>query len=305
MEREAHYHLIRLDPPPLRCAAYHNRAENYRWENSGAEANHHIEISFLQEGGLYKLQERHESFYPQGSIITLTRSRRYFLYSRDPVFHEFHFTFFSPQKPEQLTTEQAAKWESQDHEAILSDHLSDPVVCRKIGKIIKSMVGLASSDQIARGLKLRTALYRCLAIMTHASVLQARQELEREKQKPNDVTLRALRYIKAHLTEPLSLSAVAQAIGVNYHTLRLNFRKSMNMSLTDHINHEKIRAVEKLITSQAMTLAQAGAVVGIRDPDYLSRLFRRCTGMTAREYRRIYEVRWEKSMNRPDTANAK
>jgi len=295
----AQFYLIRLEPPPSHCGAYHNRASNYRWEIRGNEANHNIEISFLQEGSLNKLQDGRESHYPQGSIITLTRCRRYFLHSTDPVFHEFHFTFLASHKPEQLSTAAAANWEPNDREAILADHLSDSLECRRIGKIIKSMIGIADSDHICRELRLQTALYRCLAIMTRSSVLQAQREMEQEQRKTDDVTLSAICYIREHLSEPLSLSTVAKAINVNYHTLRSSFRKSMNMTLTDHINNEKIRAVEKLITAEHLTLAQAGAAVGIRDPDYLSRLFHKCTGMTAREYRRIYTARWEKSMNAP------
>jgi len=37
-----------------------------------------------------------------------------------------------------------------------------------------------------------------------------------------------------------------------------------------------------------MTLAQAGALVGIRDPDYLSRLFRKYIGMNVQNFRRTY-----------------
>ena len=56
-----------------------------------------------------------------------------------------------------------------------------------------------------------------------------------------------------------------------------------------YINRSKIRLVQHHITAEKMTLHQAGQAVSIPEPKYLSRLFRRYTGISVQEYRRIYE----------------
>ena len=47
------------------------------------------------------------------------------------------------------------------------------------------------------------------------------------------------------------------------------------------------------MTIQGMTLEKAGQAVGLPDTKYLSKLFHHCTGMSVREYRRIYSERNE------------
>jgi len=285
-EVPAYYRVI-LDPPPSVLAAFNNRKENYNVFYVPQEDYTVCEINYLQEGSVSEMRSDGEHTYPQGTVHTMVHDRSYRQYCKDPVLHEFLLTFRSPTPPVPMTEEDAAHWQFADHEAILPNYITDLNVCEKISKLIKSVVNVYNSDQVAWELKLRTTLYRCLSILTEQAVLQARQQFTRENRK-SPATLLACEYIRTHLHEPLSVGEVAAAAGVKYSHFKRVFAREMNMSIVEYINRSRIHRVEQLITVDGMTLAQAGALVGIRDPDYLSRLFRKYIGMNVQNFRRTY-----------------
>ena len=289
------YYLVRLNPTPSNVVARSNRKDNYRWEYQSSRFSTRCEITFLQEGSLSETREDGEHTYGQGTVMTFVEDRFFSMYSKDPVYMEYFLSFLAALPPEPMTEEQVAGWTSTANEAILPEHVTDPAVCRQVAAIIKSVIGVAESERIARGLKMRTAMYDCLTLLTEYAVLQARQRLEHREKLRSRCTLKAMDYVREHLAEKLTVEEVAAAAGVKYGLLKKKFRQEMNMSLVEYINQARIRQVEKLITVQGMKLEEAGSLVGISDPDYLSRLFRQCTGITVREYRRAYAERQERS----------
>lgn len=292
------YFLVRLNPPPTKITAINNRKEDYLWAFASNLYPLRCEISYLHEGSIREIREDGESLYTQGTVHSFVQNQYLRHVSNDPVVHEFYLSFHAAQPPEPIAAEKVANWFSVVHEAILPDSVTDPAVCQQIARVITSVVGLAESNQVARGLKMRTALYECLAILTEYSVLQAQASRKKTDRQRHRCTVKALDYIKEHLAEKITVSDIAKAAGDNYDHLKNAFRKDMNMTLVEYINHSRIRLVEKYITVDSMTLEEAGALVGIQDPAYLSRLFRRCTGVSVREYRRIYSERREKGINR-------
>ncbi len=286
------YYRIRLDPSPYRICAYSNRAEFYHWNYLKSENRCRCEISFLQEGTLYELRDGREHVYQQGTVNTLVSHRAVSRHSKG-LIHEFNFVFFTAKTAELMEEEAVAEWSDAENEAIVPELVSDPAICRQIANLMKSAVELGDSDRIARGLIRRTALYECLYLLTRSAVEQARQNLMQPKPRRHPHTELALNYIRTHLPAPLAASKIAAAIGVNYNTLAVSFRRDMNMSLTEYVTLSRIRQVEQLITVEGLPLDKAGALVGIHNRNYLSWLFHRTTGITVREYRRVYSQHWE------------
>ena len=291
------FHRIRLDPLPEKISAINNRKEDFQWVYAPEENKTLCEINYLQEGSISEMRPDGERTYPQGTVLTLVHDHCGRQYCKDPILHEFPLMFSVTAPPEPVTAEYVAFWDSAPNEAILPEAITDYATCQQVGNLIKSVIGVNNSDLVARGLRLRTALYKCLAVVTESAVQQARQLLA--EHSAGSSTVPACEYIREHLAEKLNVRDVAQAIGANYHYLKILFRREMNMSMVDYINSARIRQVEKLITVDGLSLAEAGSAVGIRDADYLSRLFRRCTGITAREYRKVFNERRHKGFS-PD-----
>lgn len=286
------YVLLHLDPPLRRVGGRSFRWENYSWFYPGREIEH-WEITYLQEGSVIVPQNGENVTYPQGSLRVFCHKGSGYVTSPDPVLHEIFMTFRPVEPPVPISEEDVANWRSAIHYAILPDHVTDPAVCEKVSLLLKTAVkAIHSEDCIAPSLRARTCLYEILTILTEYSVRTARRRLA-APQSRSRYTKKACAYVREHLGEKLTVSEVAEAAGISYNHLKTVFQKDMNMPLVEYINRQRIRRVEHLITTGEHTLEEAGAAVGIHDPKYLSRLFRRYAGMTVTEFRRISQYKYD------------
>jgi hypothetical protein len=221
------YYLVRLNPTPSSVIAQINRKENYRWEYRSSRFSTRCEITFLQEGSLSEMREDGEHTYGQGTVLTFVEDRFFTMYSKDPVYMEFFISFIAALPPEPMEEEQVAVWFSKPNEAILPEHVTDPAVCQHLANVIKSVMGMNESEQIARGLKMRTAMYECLTILTEYAVAQAQVRQQRLKNQRSRCTIKATQYIHEHLAEKMSVEEIAGAARVKYGLLKKKFRQEM------------------------------------------------------------------------------
>ena len=83
---------------------------------------------------------------------------------------------------------------------------------------------------------------------------------------------------------------VARQIGISYNYLNRQFVRQERISLVTFINREKIRLACRLLSEQEVSQEDAAVSVGIGDVKYFRRLFRRFTGMTITEYRKLHRT---------------
>ena len=95
---------------------------------------------------------------------------------------------------------------------------------------------------------------------------------------------RTMEYIHAHIDEPLSLSQLAEAVGVSISTLKRQFLRAVGKSVSDYIRAERIRRAKFLLENSAMTGAQISAALGFCSQSYFIRQFRAETGVTPKEF---------------------
>jgi len=284
------WYKISLEPRPVCLRFFSNRRESYLWQYTDGGDRCACEIKYLQEGSLSEMRADGEHTYRQGTVHTTIHNRNFQQYSKDPVLHEF-LMLFVIDPPVPVTAEEVLRWGGTSLETILPESITDPVACERIGSILKATVPFYTGDQAARGLRMRAAMYEILAILAEQAALQAREYQQQVSNRRSRITIRACNYIQEHLAEKLQVREVALAAGVSYDHLRVRFHQEMDMTLVEYITRSRIRRTEQLITVEGMTLAQAGAAVGIPEPKYLSRLFHEYTGMTVRQFRQIYQDR--------------
>jgi len=294
VQAPAPYYRIRLDPVGTAIQAKCNRKEQFRYRFTGKDPRV-IEINYIQEGNLCEMRDSGEHTYHQGTVCTLVNNREFTRYSTAPVLHEFYLAYHLAVPAVPISEEDVAVWTSDGSEAILPECITDPAICEQIGRLIKSALSLTARADPLRGLKLRSCLYECLTLVTEYAVKQAVKHIGAEAPQTRRYTQKACDYVRKHISEKISVDSVARAAGISYNHLKNIFQQDMKQSLVEYINQMKIHTVEQLITVDGMTLEEAGQLVGITDPSYLSRLFRRCTGMSSREYRRVYSERLEYS----------
>ena len=280
------YFLISLNPPPLWLQANTQTWENFVTEYSGSDPTR-MEINYLQEGSVVAYRKDGSLSCPPKSLWIFLHSGSLKVVSPNPVMQEAYISFRLTDTPKIISTEEAANWRFEAHYALLPEQVTDPVVCEKVATLLKAAAKILNSGGfVASSLRVRAYLYEMLAILTEYAMLTARQNLASAPPESR-YTKRAVWYIRDHIAERFSVADVAAAVGISYSHLKAVFLKEMGMSLVEYANRERIRRAEHMISVEGRSQEEASAAVGFQDPKYMGRLFRRYTGMTCLECRRL------------------
>lgn len=91
--------------------------------------------------------------------------------------------------------------------------------------------------------------------------------------------------IDSDLTADLSLSAHAEALGVNASYLSALFRRETGQTLSDYVARARMEQAVFLLNTTRMQVQTIAQHCGIQDVNYFTRLFKRVMGKTPTEYR--------------------
>ncbi len=91
--------------------------------------------------------------------------------------------------------------------------------------------------------------------------------------------------IDSDLTADLSLHKLAQSLNVNASYLSSLFKKETEMTLTEYVSKKRIDHAAFLLTSTNLQIQGVSQHCGIFDVNYFTKMFKKHTGKTPREYR--------------------
>ena len=114
-----------------------------------------------------------------------------------------------------------------------------------------------------------------------------RQISEGEGQNTSKKVGLMIDYIQEHLSEKMSLSEIADYVELSeIHTSRL-FKKEMDMRLTEYINTRRIEKAKELLAATDVKIKEVAEKVGIADQLYFTKVFKKETGLSPREFRKV------------------
>ncbi len=96
---------------------------------------------------------------------------------------------------------------------------------------------------------------------------------------------RAQKCIVDNIALPLRVTDIADSLGISTGYLSHLFHQYLGQTVVEYINTVRIRRVEELVLNYGMDIRQAGAQVGLSDPNYVSRLFQKIRGCSLTELR--------------------
>jgi AraC-like DNA-binding protein len=97
---------------------------------------------------------------------------------------------------------------------------------------------------------------------------------------------RVLAWINDHLTEPLSMTEVAEAGGLSPSSLRQHFRAEMGCSPGDYVTRRRIERAEQLLHDPQRSITEVAMALGFNTSAYFTAVFKRLTGSNPQEYRK-------------------
>lgn len=111
------------------------------------------------------------------------------------------------------------------------------------------------------------------------------QLMEERREKPLDkLVCQTKQYVQEHYREKLTLSDIANHLNISPGHLSNTFRKVSDMTLSDYIAQVKIEEAMKLIDTHQYLIYEVADILGFENAYYFSKVFRKVTGQSPREY---------------------
>ena len=110
--------------------------------------------------------------------------------------------------------------------------------------------------------------------------------------KSDPVFLRAAEYMKTHIGEPITLSLLANEVGVSISTLKKAFSKESGGGVNRYYINMKLSAGAKMLRESDMTVGEIAECLGFATQFYFSEQFKARYGLPPTVYRRQQESAW-------------
>ncbi|QIB67097.1 GlxA family transcriptional regulator [Kineobactrum salinum] len=101
----------------------------------------------------------------------------------------------------------------------------------------------------------------------------------------DETVLQAQQWLQTHVGHPVSLAAMAPALGISARSLNRRFRQATGMTPQHYLNTLRINSARELLRRSNLSISEVAWQLGLQDASYFSRLFRRLNGMTPMKYR--------------------
>lgn len=137
----------------------------------------------------------------------------------------------------------------------------------------------------------QTPGYSRWALNASAEVILS--ELEAETQRlalveDNYWAAKVSSLIRSKYAEPISTSSLAAELGLNPDYLSRVFRQQTGETISARLRNWRLHVAKGLLSEGKLSVAQVAEKVGIEDPRYFSRLFKKQEGITPSRYRRLF-----------------
>ena len=142
--------------------------------------------------------------------------------------------------------------------------------------IFRDMPRERSAD-MAKNLKFTARLYELLSLLVN--------NVAHTEKSSNVYLTTAMRYIKAHYVEDISVDSVADHIGISRKYLFAIFKNHLGVSPKDYIIDYRIKKAIEFLTDESISVGNVAYSVGYKDPLTFSKMFKLKVGMSPSEYR--------------------
>lgn len=111
---------------------------------------------------------------------------------------------------------------------------------------------------------------------------------EYEVNAHNSTMQSILKYIDNHYNDQLSLASLAKQFNFNYSYLSVYFHSHHSEGFSEYLNRKRINHAMELLRQGTLPVSDVCETVGFTDPSYFTRVFKKLTGTTPRDYRRKF-----------------
>ncbi len=103
--------------------------------------------------------------------------------------------------------------------------------------------------------------------------------------KHHELMKKAILYLSRHYMEPVTLEETAGHVGLNPAYFSTLFKQSCGSSFKEYLNMIRIEESKRLLANTDYPILDIAVSVGFEDQSYFSKVFKKYTGLTPKQYR--------------------
>jgi transcriptional regulator GlxA family with amidase domain len=113
--------------------------------------------------------------------------------------------------------------------------------------------------------------------------------LVRSAPHADSVVRECQRQLERYYTAPDAIQRIVDQAPVPERTLKRRFKAATGITFIEYLQNLRIEEAKRLLESTGENTDAIGALVGYEDSSFFRRLFKRLTGLTPAEYRRMFQ----------------
>ena len=151
--------------------------------------------------------------------------------------------------------------------------------------LLTELLAIAGSEDYIRDLRINEKITCLLTAIMEKSWHPERTSPARSKKQ----SLQQVKaYLEEHYREQITLDMVAGQFYLNKFYLARSFKEQFGTTVLGYLNQIRITHAKQLLRFSGRTAETIGREVGIPDPGYFSRVFKKVEGVSPGEYRRMW-----------------
>jgi len=115
------------------------------------------------------------------------------------------------------------------------------------------------------------------------------ETLVRNSPHADSVVRNCENWLAEHYHERAVIQRVVEQFNVPERTLKRRFKIATGSSLMEYLQNLRVEEAKRLLESRELPVDEISVVVGYEDPSFFRRLFKRRTGLTPSQYRRMFK----------------
>jgi two-component system response regulator YesN len=119
---------------------------------------------------------------------------------------------------------------------------------------------------------------RCFMLITSYVKVQSNIDYS------NHIVKATKEFLEKHYTEDISLENVAEQVNISPQYFSKLIKKTTGFNFIDWLSMLRVKKAKELLTNSNLTVKEVCFMVGYKDPNYFSRIFKKRIGITPSEY---------------------
>jgi AraC-like DNA-binding protein len=143
-------------------------------------------------------------------------------------------------------------------------------------------------DVFSKGFSVSNLIYANLILPHYLGTFissESFNSISGEQVASSSITNDAISYMQNNINQPVLVEGIAKHLGMSTSFFYKKFKQDTGYSPIAYFNLLKIQRACQLIHSNICSIGEIGSKIGIDDPYYFSRLFKKQMGVSPRQYR--------------------